>query len=169
MVLNLNMVHGVWVWGHNRNKSEIPVLPIVSSTWRAFRYHLGTVAKGSFIITLVKVPRLILMYLHNQLKGKVGSRGRPVGLSLWGTVCLQSGHGCFMYEGAINSLRRTPVTPVTHPPVLVSVLRWLASEPGPELPSLRAPVNYTLTVMCLILTRGMCWAVLGRSKHVHQK
>uniref|UniRef100_A0A3P9DIY1 Choline transporter-like protein n=1 Tax=Maylandia zebra TaxID=106582 RepID=A0A3P9DIY1_9CICH len=33
-------------------------------------YHLGTVAKGSFIITLVKIPRLILMYIHNQLKGK---------------------------------------------------------------------------------------------------
>ena len=77
MVLNLNMVHGVWVWGHNRNKSEIPVLPIVSSTWRAFRYHLGTVAKGSFIITLVKIPRLILTYLHSQLKGKVGVTRPP--------------------------------------------------------------------------------------------
>ena len=76
----LNMVCRVWVWEHNRNKSEIPTLPIVSSTWRAFRYHLGTVAKGSFIITLVKIPRLILTYLHSQLKGKVGvrlARSRP--------------------------------------------------------------------------------------------
>lgn len=30
-------------------------------------------AKGSFIITLVKIPRLLLMYIHNQLKGKVAS------------------------------------------------------------------------------------------------
>ena len=60
------------VSGPHRNKSELPALPIVSSTWRAFRYHLGTVAKGSFIITLVKIPRLILTYLHSQLKGKVG-------------------------------------------------------------------------------------------------
>ncbi|XP_059903230.1 choline transporter-like protein 1 [Gadus macrocephalus] len=59
-----------------RNKSEIPALPIVSSTWRAFRYHLGTVAKGSFIITLVKIPRLILTYLHSQLKGKENACAR---------------------------------------------------------------------------------------------
>lgn len=45
--------------------------PILSSILRLVRYHLGTVAKGAFIITLVKIPRLILMYIHNQLKGKV--------------------------------------------------------------------------------------------------
>lgn len=45
--------------------------PILTSLFRLVRYHLGTVAKGSFIITLVKIPRLILMYIHNQLKGKV--------------------------------------------------------------------------------------------------
>lgn len=39
---------------------------------RTVRYHLGTLAKGSFIITLVKIPRLILTYIHSQLKGKVG-------------------------------------------------------------------------------------------------
>lgn len=38
---------------------------------RTIRYHLGTLAKGSFIITLVKIPRLILTYIHSQLKGKV--------------------------------------------------------------------------------------------------
>lgn len=38
---------------------------------RTVRYHLGTLAKGSFIITLVKIPRLILTYIHSQLKGKV--------------------------------------------------------------------------------------------------
>lgn len=47
--------------------------PILSSVLRLVRYHLGTVAKGSFIITLVKIPRLVLMYIHNQLKGKVGA------------------------------------------------------------------------------------------------
>lgn len=45
--------------------------PILSSMARTIRYHLGTLAKGSFIITLVKIPRLILMYIHSQLKGKV--------------------------------------------------------------------------------------------------
>uniref|UniRef100_A0A672PGH7 Choline transporter-like protein n=1 Tax=Sinocyclocheilus grahami TaxID=75366 RepID=A0A672PGH7_SINGR len=55
-----------------RDKTKLPVTPILSSVLRLVRYHLGTVAKGSFIITLVKIPRLILMYIHNQLKGKVG-------------------------------------------------------------------------------------------------
>ncbi|XP_008419181.1 choline transporter-like protein 1 isoform X1 [Poecilia reticulata] len=53
-----------------RDKNRLPVTPILSSVLRLVRYHLGTVAKGSFIITLVKVPRLVLMYVHNQLKGR---------------------------------------------------------------------------------------------------
>ncbi|GCB71239.1 choline transporter-like protein 1 isoform X1 [Scyliorhinus torazame] len=53
-----------------RDKRNMPATPILSSICRLIRYHLGTVAKGSFIITLVKIPRLILMYVHNQLKGK---------------------------------------------------------------------------------------------------
>ncbi|XP_007545229.2 choline transporter-like protein 1, partial [Poecilia formosa] len=53
-----------------RDKNRLPVTPILSSVLRLVRYHLGTVAKGSFIITLVKIPRLILMYVHNQLKGR---------------------------------------------------------------------------------------------------
>lgn len=54
-----------------RNKSQMPATPILSSMARTIRYHLGTLAKGSFIITLVKIPRLILTYIHSQLKGKV--------------------------------------------------------------------------------------------------
>lgn len=49
----------------------MPATPIISSMARTIRYHLGTLAKGSFIITLVKIPRLILTYIHSQLKGKV--------------------------------------------------------------------------------------------------
>ncbi|KAM9792572.1 choline transporter-like protein 1 [Neosynchiropus ocellatus] len=59
-----------------RNKSQMPVTPILSSMTRTFRYHLGTVAKGSFIITLVKIPRLILTYIHSQLKGKENACAR---------------------------------------------------------------------------------------------
>lgn len=57
-----------------RNKSQLPATPILSAMARTVRYHLGTLAKGSFIITLVKIPRLILMYIHSQLKGKVSPR-----------------------------------------------------------------------------------------------
>ncbi|XP_078251112.1 choline transporter-like protein 1 [Rhinoraja longicauda] len=53
-----------------RDKNNLPATPILSSVCRLIKYHLGTVAKGSFIITLVTIPRLILMYIHSQLKGK---------------------------------------------------------------------------------------------------
>nr|XP_023668251.1 choline transporter-like protein 1 isoform X2 [Paramormyrops kingsleyae] len=59
-----------------RDKSKMPATPILTSLFRLVRYHLGTVAKGSFIITLVKIPRLILMYIHNQLKGKENAIAR---------------------------------------------------------------------------------------------
>lgn len=49
----------------------MPFTPILASVNRLICYHLGTVAKGSFIITLVKIPRMILMYIHAQVKGKV--------------------------------------------------------------------------------------------------
>uniref|UniRef100_A0A3Q3W4Z4 Choline transporter-like protein n=1 Tax=Mola mola TaxID=94237 RepID=A0A3Q3W4Z4_MOLML len=59
-----------------RNKSQMPATPILSSMARTVRYHLGTLAKGSFIITLVKIPRLVLTYIHNQLKGKENACAR---------------------------------------------------------------------------------------------
>ncbi|KAM6952132.1 choline transporter-like protein 1 isoform 1-T1 [Lycodopsis pacificus] len=59
-----------------RDKNRLPVTPIMSSVLRLVRYHLGTVAKGAFIITLVKIPRLFLMYIHNQLKGKENACAR---------------------------------------------------------------------------------------------
>ncbi|MCI4381665.1 hypothetical protein PGIGA_G00254580 [Pangasianodon gigas] len=59
-----------------RDKNKLPLTPILSSVFRLIRYHLGTVAKGSFIITLVKIPRLILIYIRNQLKGKENACAR---------------------------------------------------------------------------------------------
>lgn len=70
-----------------RDKARLPATPILSSVLRLLRYHLGTVAKGSFIITLVQVPRLLLLYLHNQLRGRVGG-GAGGRVSLWSKVSL---------------------------------------------------------------------------------
>ncbi|KAK6493361.1 choline transporter-like protein 1 [Huso huso] len=60
-----------------REKANL-TLPILASVFRLLRYHIGTVAKGSFIITLVKIPRLILMYIHSQLKGKENACARCI-------------------------------------------------------------------------------------------
>ncbi|XP_060773251.1 choline transporter-like protein 1 [Neoarius graeffei] len=59
-----------------RDKSQLPLTPILSSVMRLMRYHLGTVAKGAFIITLVEIPRLILTYIHSQLKGSENACAR---------------------------------------------------------------------------------------------
>lgn len=59
-----------------RNKRDLPFTPILASVNRLILYHLGTVAKGAFIITLVKIPRMILMYIHSQLKGKENACAR---------------------------------------------------------------------------------------------
>ncbi|XP_060943722.1 choline transporter-like protein 1 [Limanda limanda] len=67
-----------------RNKSKMPATPILSAMGRTIRYHLGTLAKGSFIITLVKIPRLILTYVHSQLKGKENACARCM---LKGCIC----------------------------------------------------------------------------------
>ncbi|KAL2098165.1 hypothetical protein ACEWY4_007372 [Coilia grayii] len=78
-----------------RDKSQLPATPILSSVLQLARYHLGTVAKGAFIITLVKIPRLILTYIHNQLKGKENACARCIVKAciccLW---CLQK---CLQY------------------------------------------------------------------------
>ncbi|XP_030643907.1 choline transporter-like protein 1 [Chanos chanos] len=59
-----------------RNKSEVSMTPILSSVLRLMRYHLGTVAKGAFIITLVEIPRLVLTFIHNQLRGRENAFAR---------------------------------------------------------------------------------------------
>ncbi|XP_025728021.2 choline transporter-like protein 3 isoform X4 [Callorhinus ursinus] len=56
----------------NRNKNDPPDRPILWSLSILFCYHQGTAIKGSFLITLVRIPRTILMYVSNALKGKHG-------------------------------------------------------------------------------------------------
>jgi len=44
--------------------------PITSAVGITIKHHLGSIALGSFIITLVKIPRYILLWFQNQMKGK---------------------------------------------------------------------------------------------------
>ncbi|KAF6293789.1 solute carrier family 44 member 3 [Rhinolophus ferrumequinum] len=55
---------------HPRNKNDPSDGPILSSLSILFCYHQGTVVKGSFLITMVRIPRTILMYIYNTLKDK---------------------------------------------------------------------------------------------------
>eukprot|EP00054_Salpingoeca_dolichothecata_P014314 m.80628 g.80628 ORF g.80628 m.80628 type:complete len:645 (+) comp20931_c1_seq1:81-2015(+) len=77
----------VAAWYFSRDKNLH--LPIWASVYRVFRYHLGSIAFGSFIIAVVQLIRLILAYIQRKLKGKTG---RIVDYAL---KCLQCCLWCF--------------------------------------------------------------------------
>lgn len=54
-----------WYFSRNRDKVKCP---IGKATYRLFFYHLGSIALGSFLITLFKIPRLILTYLISMMR-----------------------------------------------------------------------------------------------------
>ena len=54
-------------WYFCRDRSNLPC-PVGRSIRRLFCYHMGTVALGSFLITLLQIPRIILAYLSAKLK-----------------------------------------------------------------------------------------------------
>ncbi|XP_041126115.1 choline transporter-like protein 3 isoform X2 [Polyodon spathula] len=79
----------------NRDKNNPPSHPILSSISNLSNYHLGTVAKGSLIITLVRIPRVVLTYIHSTLQSKDNACARCMvrscTCSLW---CLEK---CLRY------------------------------------------------------------------------
>ncbi|XP_061169653.1 choline transporter-like protein 2 isoform X2 [Saccostrea echinata] len=58
-----------YYWAFEKPK-DIPAFPILSSLWRCFRYHLGSLAFGSLIIAIVQMIRVALEYVDAKLKGK---------------------------------------------------------------------------------------------------
>uniref|UniRef100_A0A8C6YVW7 Choline transporter-like protein n=1 Tax=Nothoprocta perdicaria TaxID=30464 RepID=A0A8C6YVW7_NOTPE len=60
----------------NRNKNSPPRHPVLSSISVLFCYHLGTVVKGSFLITILRIPRIFLLYIYNFLKQKENACGK---------------------------------------------------------------------------------------------
>ncbi|XP_053684452.1 choline transporter-like 1 [Sabethes cyaneus] len=58
-------IAGAVAYWYFRKPTDTPVLQAIA---KLVKYHLGSVAKGSLIITLFKIPRLILTYLYAKLK-----------------------------------------------------------------------------------------------------
>lgn len=54
-------IAGAVAFWYFRKPTDTPVLTAIS---KLVKYHLGSVAKGAFLITLFKVPRLILTYIY---------------------------------------------------------------------------------------------------------
>ncbi|XP_070531866.1 choline transporter-like protein 4 [Ptychodera flava] len=48
---------------------DIPSIPLTRSTWRSLRYHLGSLAFGSFLIAVLQFIRAMLEFLEKKFKG----------------------------------------------------------------------------------------------------
>nr|XP_045753100.1 choline transporter-like protein 3 isoform X1 [Mirounga angustirostris] len=99
----------------NRNKNDPPDRPILWSLSILFCYHQGTAIKGSFLITVMRIPRTILMYISNALTGKHGA---------WSRCVFRCCFCCFWcldkWLRQFNQVRLLPRAPGTHrggPPV----------------------------------------------------
>ena len=55
-----------WYWTFN--KKDVPAAPLSLSAWRAFRYHLGTLAFGSLIIAIIRFIRIMIEFVEERLK-----------------------------------------------------------------------------------------------------
>lgn len=58
----------LWFFASKAEKKRMSCA-VCTSTGRLIMHHLGSVAFGSFIITLVKIPRYILMYIQSKCNG----------------------------------------------------------------------------------------------------
>lgn len=63
----MTVASSVASWYFSRDRSTL-VCPIGNSIRRVAKYHLGSIALGSFLIVLLKIPRLILSYMEYYLK-----------------------------------------------------------------------------------------------------
>jgi len=76
-ILIIAGVFGAWYWTPATKKKENDYAfgshPIRSAVWRSVRYHIGTVAFGSFIIAVIQFIRAVLAYIKKKyLKDKPG-------------------------------------------------------------------------------------------------
>lgn len=55
-----------WYW--TLRKDDVPFFTLTSSIYRTFRFHIGTLAFGSLIVTICRIIRLILEYIDRKLK-----------------------------------------------------------------------------------------------------
>lgn len=57
---------------YEEDRKHLPKCMVTRSFFRSLRYHTGSLALGSFIITVCKVVRIILEYIDQKTKGKRG-------------------------------------------------------------------------------------------------
>lgn len=56
-----------WYWTLDK-ENDLPSSPILSSIHRTFRYHLGTLAFGTLILSIVRMIRVMIEWVEDRLK-----------------------------------------------------------------------------------------------------
>ncbi|XP_072530333.1 choline transporter-like protein 4 [Salminus brasiliensis] len=56
-----------YYWAFHK-PSDIPACPLVSSFMRALRYHVGSLAFGALILTLIQLVRIVLEYIDHKCR-----------------------------------------------------------------------------------------------------
>ncbi|XP_076844718.1 choline transporter-like protein 2 isoform X2 [Brachyhypopomus gauderio] len=57
-----------YYWAFDKSK-DMPACPVFASLGRALRYHTGSLAFGSLILSIIQIIRVLLEYLDHKLKG----------------------------------------------------------------------------------------------------
>ncbi|XP_063147303.1 choline transporter-like protein 4 [Candoia aspera] len=66
-----------YYWAFNKPQ-DIPACALASAFLRTLRYHIGSLAFGSLILTIVQLIRMILQYLDHKLKGSNNAAARCI-------------------------------------------------------------------------------------------
>ncbi|RWS10489.1 choline transporter-like protein 5 [Dinothrombium tinctorium] len=56
-----------YYWAFNK-PDDIPPFPVVKGAYRALRYHMGSIALGSFLLATVRFIRIIIEWIQNKCK-----------------------------------------------------------------------------------------------------
>lgn len=81
MVISASVAH--WYYRHKYKDND----HVSYGICKLIKYHMGSVAKGSLLITIFKIPRLILMYLHAKLSASSDKGGECAKCGLKCCIC----------------------------------------------------------------------------------
>jgi len=68
--------------------------PILTSIYYAFRYHLGSIAFGAFILAVIWMIKLILAYIAKEVK-RMRDNGMDSKVVVYAIKCLMCYVNCF--------------------------------------------------------------------------
>ncbi|EGR33784.1 solute carrier family 44 protein member 2, putative [Ichthyophthirius multifiliis] len=89
----------IWYFSHGEEGQKHA--PVSTSIYRAFRYHLGSLAFGSLLLAIVQSIRILLAYMEKQMKSAGASNNK---VAKYLIKCLQCYMSCF--ERFIKFLNR---------------------------------------------------------------